>query len=111
MTFDEYQDKAHQTSKNTSFGDDDFLTYPIALLGSESGECLSLLQKTHRDRGGLWNNRDTRQLMKEAGDCLWAIAEIATQLGVTLEQIAEVNIEKLADRERRGVIGGSGDDR
>lgn len=111
MTFEEYQDKAHATSLNTAFGDNDFLTYPIALLGSEAGECLGLLQKVHRDKAGHWSAEDANRLMKEAGDALWAIAEIATSLGVTLDQIAEMNIEKLSSRQRRGVIGGNGDER
>lgn len=111
MTLNGYQEAAHRTSQNTEFAPGDRLTYPITLLGSEAGECLSLLQKLHRDNGGKWGADDARRLTLEAGDALWAIAEIATQLGITLEQVADANIEKLADRAERGVISGSGDDR
>jgi hypothetical protein len=36
---------------------------------------------------------------------------IADYFDVTLEEVARLNIAKLADRQRRGVIGGSGDGR
>ena len=48
---------------------------------------------------------------KELGDCLWYLAVIAARFGYTLEEIAEMNVEKLRDRQRRGVLKGSGDNR
>jgi NTP pyrophosphatase (non-canonical NTP hydrolase) len=48
---------------------------------------------------------------KELGDVLWYVAQVATELGLDLDAIAEGNIEKLLSRQRRGVLSGSGDNR
>ena len=50
-------------------------------------------------------------LMLELGDVLWYVAQLASELGFELEQIAEANLQKLASRAARNVISGSGDHR
>ena len=50
-------------------------------------------------------------IAKELGDCLWYFAQLATDLGVSLDVIARGNIAKLSSRKERGVLGGSGDNR
>jgi len=47
----------------------------------------------------------------ELGDVLWYISALADDLGVTLEEIAQANVDKLQSRKERGKIGGSGDNR
>ena len=42
---------------------------------------------------------------------LWYTAQLASELGLELEQIAQENLEKLYSRQRRGVLSGSGDER
>ena len=42
---------------------------------------------------------------------LWYVAQLASELGLELEDIARENLEKLFSRQRRGVLSGSGDDR
>ena len=54
---------------------------------------------------------DTEGLKKELGDVLWYLAALASDLGVTLEEVAAGNVAKLRSRAERGVIGGSGDNR
>ena len=48
---------------------------------------------------------------RRIGDVLWYLAQLATEAGLDLEQIAENNLEKLLSRHERGVLRGSGDDR
>ena len=48
-------------------------------------------------------------LKKEIGDVLWYCAAAARELGFSLGEIAQENLDKLADRKARGVLGGSGD--
>ena len=50
-------------------------------------------------------------MVKELGDVLWYVANLATELGVTLSDVAELNLTKLLDRQKRDVLNGSGDDR
>ncbi|MGH3446868.1 MAG: MazG nucleotide pyrophosphohydrolase domain-containing protein [Nocardioidaceae bacterium] len=54
---------------------------------------------------------DTQDLKKELGDTLWYVAVIADHFDVPLEDVAELNMAKLADRQKRAKIGGSGDNR
>lgn len=51
------------------------------------------------------------ELAKEVGDVLWFVNLLAARIGVSLETIAETNLEKLASRQKRGVIDGEGDNR
>ena len=54
------------------------------------------------------NNED---LQKEAGDILWQLSGLCTVMGWNLEDIAQQNLDKLASRQQRNVIDGSGDNR
>ena len=56
-------------------------------------------------------NEYQEELAKEVGDCLWFIALCSRQLGYTLEEVAQINIDKLRDRAQRNVIIGEGDNR
>ena len=42
---------------------------------------------------------------------MWYVAQLATELGLDLDEIAGLNLEKLRSRQLRGVLAGSGDDR
>jgi NTP pyrophosphatase (non-canonical NTP hydrolase) len=55
---------------------------------------------------------ERRQAMaKELGDVLWYVSQLASELGLELEDIAQANLEKLLSRQRRGVLSGNGDER
>lgn len=61
------------------------------------------------DDEAAWD-RET-EMWKEAGDILWQLSGLCTVMGWNLEDIARQNLDKLADRKRRGQIDGSGDNR
>lgn len=50
-------------------------------------------------------------LKKELGDVLWYLTVFADHLDIKLQDIADLNLEKLADRQRRNKLSGSGDNR
>jgi len=107
MNFDEYQHKSRKTALYPAIGHS--VIYPTLGLVNEAGEVAGKIKKVFRDKGGLITE-DTRQALKaELGDVLWYLAQVATELGLTLDEVAEANIVKLYDRQERGKIGGDGD--
>jgi len=108
MELTTYQTEA---AKTAIYPADQGLTYTILGLSSESGELAGKLKKIIRDKGGEATPEDIGQLAAELSDCLWYVANIAKELGLTLDMVARYNLAKLADRANRGVIGGSGDER
>jgi NTP pyrophosphatase (non-canonical NTP hydrolase) len=88
-----------------------WLTYPALGLAGEAGEVAEHAKKAIRDDGGLVTDERRQAMAKELGDVLWYVAQIASELGLELEEIAQANLEKLLSRQRRGVLSGSGDER
>ena len=111
MTFDEYQEHAAQTAIYPNRYEIGGMTYTVLGLNGEAGEIAEKLKKVIRDNGGKVDEAKTYELAKELGDVLWYVAETATQLGLSLGQIAEINVEKLFSRKVRGELQGSGDNR
>ncbi len=64
-----------------------------------------------RDDAGTVTEERRRAISKELGDVLWYVAQLASELDLDLEEIAQENLEKLFSRQRRGVLAGSGDER
>lgn len=91
--------------------------YPALGLANEAGEVGGKIKKLIRDEGlkfdGTDNLTDKQRaaIGSELGDVLWYIAALARDLGISLNEVAHMNLEKLSDRKARGKIGGSGDDR
>jgi NTP pyrophosphatase (non-canonical NTP hydrolase) len=54
---------------------------------------------------------DRADIAKELGDVLWYVAVLADYLDLSLDDIATANLAKLASRQARGLLGGSGDNR
>lgn len=108
MELNEYQKKA---LKNKIYGYGDSIIYPALGLGNEAGEVQGKIKKVLRDFNGVFNIENKMKIADECGDVLWYLAALSEDLGFTLEEIAKMNIKKLADRMERGVIQGSGDNR
>lgn len=84
--------------------------YPVLALAEESGEVCGKLAKFVRKYGD--NVEELRKaVLPELGDALYQLSECARQFGFTLQQVAEANVEKLTDRNERGVLIGEGDNR
>ena len=110
MTFDEYQKQAITTNL-TKQDQLQELMQQVLGLGDESGEVLAIFKKWIRDNGADINLLDKQNVAKELGDILWYIAVVAHDLGISFDDIATANIEKLRSRKERGVLNGSGDNR
>jgi len=110
MNFDEYQAAAVATA---IYPEEWSVIYPALGLGNEAGEVQGKIKKQLRDGilGEPATDEQKKELAKEIGDVLWYCAALARDLGINLDTIAQWNIQKLQDRQQRGVIGGSGDNR
>ena len=109
MDLTEYQLKAKGTAAYPVIGN--AVIYPTLGLTNEAGEVAGKIKKIFRDRGGVFADADLVALKAELGDVLWYLAQVATELGLSLDEIAEYNIVKLLDRQARGKIQGDGDQR
>ena len=69
------------------------------------------VKKLIRDDAGVLSDERRAALAGELGDVLWYVAQVATEAGLDLEDVAQANLDKLASRAERGVLSGSGDDR
>lgn len=135
-TLSHYQHVASKTALYPGRGTPIGLAYVALKLNGEAGEFAEHVGKAIRDddllaiqshglstgyhRGAIvemscaiqpLTDDRRRALLREAGDVLWYLAAIATELGVNLDEIATANLVKLQSRAERGKIGGSGDNR
>jgi NTP pyrophosphatase (non-canonical NTP hydrolase) len=104
----EYQRLSRRTAE---YPREAWLTYPALGLAGEAGEVAEHAKKTLRDDRGTVSDARRAALAAELGDVLWYVAQLATELDLQLEDIAQGNLEKLLSRQRRGVLSGEGDDR
>lgn len=87
------------------------IVYPTMGLVNEAGEVAGKIKKLFRDKEGKISPEDRLALKKELGDVLWYLTQICTELGLSLEEVAEYNLVKLFDRLDRDQIRGDGDER
>jgi NTP pyrophosphatase (non-canonical NTP hydrolase) len=104
----EYQARSRRTAEYPRAA---WLAYPALGLAGEAGEVAEHAKKAIRDDGGEVSEERRAAMAKELGDVLWYVAQLASELGLELEQIAQGNLDKLLSRQRRGVLSGSGDER
>jgi NTP pyrophosphatase (non-canonical NTP hydrolase) len=105
MNLNEYQDAALKTALEAATGPSG-IVYTALGLNGEAGEYAEKVKKHIRDGSQLGV-----EAAQELGDLCWYLAVAAWKLGYTLDQVAQMNLEKLASRQQRSLLGGSGDDR
>ncbi len=113
MNFNSYQKESFKTwypKEFTKESDGKFgkgFTQAMFGLFGETGEVAEKIKKYGRD-----GSKITKiDMGKELGDVLYYLTRIAEYFDLTLEEVAEMNIKKLRDRQKRGKISGSGDTR
>jgi NTP pyrophosphatase (non-canonical NTP hydrolase) len=109
MELSDYQDRSRATAVYPQAGDN--LLYPTLGLCGEAGEVAEKIKKMVRDDAGVLSAERRAALSKELGDVLWYLAQLATEAGLDLDEVARTNLDKLLSRQRRSVLQGSGDDR
>jgi len=90
---------------------DQSYTYSLIGLVGETGEVAEKIKKLIRDKNGQLDDKYRNEIKKEMGDVLWYFSQLATDLGIDLEDLAKINLEKLKSRQTRSKIHGSGDNR
>ena len=103
MTLNEYQDFA---IRSAIYPIDMKVIYPCIGLSGACGEVAEKIKKGIRDNNGLFNIKD---IGLELGDVLWYVANIANDLGLTLEEIAIMNEDKIIKRKQNNTLRGNGD--
>lgn len=104
----EYQRRSRRTAE---YPREAWLAYPALGLSGEAGEVAEHAKKAIRDDEGEVSEERRGAMAKELGDVLWYVAQLASELGLDLDEIAQTNLDKLLSRQRRGVLSGNGDDR
>ena len=95
MTLNEYQTEAMRTASGMCEKCNDNLILNGAMgLNGEAGEVIDILKK-HLFQG---HDLDVDHIAKECGDCLWYLAILAKGAGYTLDEIAQMNVDKLRKR-------------
>ncbi|NQU82451.1 MAG: nucleoside triphosphate pyrophosphohydrolase family protein [Parcubacteria group bacterium] len=109
MDFKEYQKQSRKTAIYPNI--DNNFVYPMIGLASEVGEVSGKVKKIIRDNNGVASEEKKIEIEKELGDVLWYVSQLASEFDLSLDNIAEKNIEKLLSRLERGKLKGSGDNR
>jgi len=108
MTLNDYQSKALETA---SYPQECKIIYPTLGLTGEAGEVSEKIKKVIRDNNKIFSDERKKEIAKEIGDVLWYCAVLSYDLGYTLDDIAQMNYEKLKSRKERNMINGNGDNR
>lgn len=112
MNFNDYQEEAISFAIYPKSKEWDLPLYPALGLAGEAGEVAEKIKKLMRDTDAkILTFAQREDVARELGDVLWYCANLAEDLGLDLERVAELNLEKLRSRKDRGKISGSGDNR
>lgn len=114
MTIQDYSTQALSTDlydiTNQPIDSHAMLEKVFGLVG-EAGEVADKFKKLIRDKNAEATDADKKELAKELGDVLWYVNSVGAYLGYSLDEIAQMNLDKVLSRKDRGKIQGSGDNR
>ena len=102
MTFEQYQKEATKMAVYPDIGNN--FIYPVLGLSGESGEVAERIKIVLRNKGGKMNQEDIDGLKGDLGDVLWYLSQLAQELGLNFEEVAQYNLKKLKSRQSCGVI-------
>lgn len=108
MTLNEFQKYALETA---TYSEKYSIIYPALGINGEAGEVAEKVKKVIRDNKGIFDIEKRKEIAKEIGDVLWYCATLSYDLGYSLDEIGQMNRDKLMSRKLRNMIGGSGDNR
>lgn len=119
MDFNQYQDEASKTAfaspklfLRTDSGHMLEVPYAYSAIGlGEAGEAQNKIKKILRDSDGVVTGAIREAIKGELGGLLWYMSQVAANLDIKFNDVAEYNIVQLRDRQARGVLKGSGDNR
>lgn len=120
MELNDYQKRAMKTCMPSCHNGSYMLLNLVGEVGEFAGKIAKGIRKKDISIGVVYgnimtfsHNKDAQfeELKKEAGDILWQLSGLCYVLGWNLEDIAQMNLDKLASRKERGVIDGDGDNR
>lgn len=94
MTINDYQQAALRTADKGRLSDKEMLTNGVLGLSGESGECADIVKK-HLFQG---HELDADKLANELGDVAWYLAVTAKAIGLDLETVLQMNVDKLYKR-------------
>ncbi len=109
MDFNTYQTESRKTAQRVYT--EHAIVYPTLGLTNEAGEFAGKVKKIFRDKNGHISEEDRQALKGELGDVLWYLAQLCTELDLTLGEVADHNLEKLFSRQKRNQLSGEGDNR
>ena len=99
MKLNEYQEKAMSTAAYPSEYE---IVYCTLGINGEAGEIAEKIKKIIRDKNGEYSEEDKRLIALEIGDVMWYCANLANNIGYSFSEVAQMNVDKLESRKRRG---------
>lgn len=113
MTYEKFTVACDRTWSGTpdSMGEDQELSFLAIAINGEAGEFAEHVKKLYRDDNGVLTPERRKLILKELGDIHYYSDRAAQFLDSSMGEVAQMNVDKLKDRVRRGVKGGSGDNR
>ena len=113
MDFDTYQQESRKKALYPDIGNN--FVFPTFGLVGEAGEIAEKIKKLIRDKNTdtpeTVTSVDRGEIQKELGDVLWYLAQLASEFKLSLNDVANANLAKIASRHDRGVVHGDGDNR